>query len=201
MRYFYFLVWALLSVLVAFYMWPKNNSISEIVEDTNKDKVVVIDEVKGSEYTQSSEDGSNSNASNVGDSNENSSNEDNGGDFRKEGKAKYDFLEKVFIEFEQNKTVLPKNPKFASYLDSLSVLLNGDYIVELIGHTDNTSSQNNYEIGLKRANYIKDLLLAKGVDETNIIVDSKGDEVPRMEGDTPEAHARNRRVELFLKPN
>jgi outer membrane protein OmpA-like peptidoglycan-associated protein len=201
MRTFYSITWLLLSALVVWYMMNSNVTPLATVDD-GSDDIVVIDEVKGSNYTQALENEGQEDSSGENTEGDNSSTSKDDGDYRKEGKSRFDFLEKVYIEFDQNKTTVPKNPKFSAYLDSVAVLINeDDFKVALIGHTDNTSSQNNYEIGLKRANHIKDLLLSRSVDETKIIVESKGEEEPRIEGDSPEAHIKNRRVELFLKPN
>ena len=203
MKGFYIFAWLLLSAIVVWYMLNNDTVIPETSIDTNANtEIEVIDEVKGSIYTQTEQD---DNSEEVTDE----EGEDNrisidAGNFRKEGKTRFDFTEKAYIEFNKNSLTLPTSAAFTSYLDSVSMLITkDDFTVELVGHADNSSSKelDNYEVGLKRANHIKELLVDRGVDEAKIIVDSKGDTEPRIEDDTENARKKNRRVELFLKPN
>jgi outer membrane protein OmpA-like peptidoglycan-associated protein len=174
--------------------------MSDITTDNQTERgVEVIDEVNGSSYTTI--DSSQSEGSTV--NNESNSTESKQ-DFRKEGKEKADYLELANIKFAENQLTLPPNPKFSMYLDSIATLLNEDkYYVELIGHTSKTVNLNvdNYKIGLKRAEHIKTLLIEKGVEASKIVVDSKGADEPREEGESAETLNKNRRVELFLKTN
>ena len=112
------------------------------------------------------------------------------------------FIEKAYIEFGQNSTKLPKDDQFDTYLDSISNLVaDGNHEVVLVGHADSATSkkQNNYQIGLRRAEFIKGMLTSKGVAGNIITVLSEGAESPRVQGDTKEAKTLNRRVELFIK--
>lgn len=204
MRVFYLIAWALLTALVVYYMTVNSGTSQKIIESANSDKVEVIDEVKGSSYTtidsSSNEDDSGSSAGDSNGGNKAGSKED----FRKEGREKPDYIQMANIKFAENQMKLPPNPKFADYLDSIAgVLLDDKYYVELTGHTSKTVNKNidNYAIGLKRAEYIKGLLLDRGVDMDKIKVDSKGSDEPREEGDSPETQNKNRRVELKLKTN
>ena len=116
---------------------------------------------------------------------------------------KFDYLEKAYIEFKQNSTKLPTSQKFESYIDSVAqVIKSSDYSLLLAGHTDYSKSRssNNYQIGLKRAEFIKAMLTRRAVPASKIEVKSYGDTSPRVEGNTDEARALNRRVELFIKP-
>lgn len=203
MKGFYIFAWLLLSAIVVWYMLNNDTEIPATPIDTNANtEIKVIDEVKGSIYTQT-EEGENSEELSDEEGEDNRISID-AGNFRKEGKSRFDFTEKAYIEFNQNSLTLPTSKAFASYLDSVSMLINQeDFTVELVGHADNSASNklDNYEVGLKRAQHIRGLLVDRGVDETKIIVDSKGDTEPRIEDDTENARKKNRRVELFLKPN
>ena len=171
-------------------------------------EVTVIDEVKGSSYTNLDE---TNNGNSSSDSNSESNSEDNSEnngeqkEFKKEEKVKPNFAEKANINFLENKTSIVQTPEFSSYLDSLSNLLNqtDKYYVHLVGHTSTTSGikVDNHAIGLKRAEHVKSLLTKRGVDPSKISVESKGSDHPAEEGETAEARKKNRRVELFLKSN
>ncbi|HEB62490.1 MAG TPA: OmpA family protein, partial [Bacteroidetes bacterium] len=92
------------------------------------------------------------------------------------------------------------NPKIDSYLNDVAerVIKTGEK-VSLTGHTDSFGPDDtNYGLGLKRANILKDILIAKGVPEKNIIVKSKGEKSPVAPNDTPANRSKNRRVELKI---
>jgi outer membrane protein OmpA-like peptidoglycan-associated protein len=69
-----------------------------------------------------------------------------------------------------------------------------------VGHTDTAgSATSNYELGLRRATIIRNMLVADGLDPALIEVTSHGEADPlvRTPDDTPEQ--RNRRVEIEVK--
>lgn len=112
------------------------------------------------------------------------------------------FLEKAYIEFNQNKTTIQTDERLGSYLDSVAQAVNNaDLYVILEGHADKSLSKkhDNYTVGLKRANFIKNALVSRGLSENKIEVISKSDDEPRIDSDTPEARKSNRRVELIIK--
>lgn len=72
--------------------------------------------------------------------------------------------------------------------------------VTVIGHTDTTGEPgSNYELGLRRAALIRDLLVASGLDPAQIDATSHGEAVllVRTGDDAPEP--RNRRVEVTIR--
>jgi len=72
--------------------------------------------------------------------------------------------------------------------------------VVVVGHTDTMGiPQANYELGLKRATTVRDLLVAAGFDGATIDVTShgEGDLMIRTPDETPEP--RNRRVEITVR--
>ncbi|MBI3211920.1 MAG: OmpA family protein [Simkania negevensis] len=68
------------------------------------------------------------------------------------------------------------------------------------GHCDQRASEDyNQALGLRRANTIRELLIKKGVNPNQIYTISYGKGMPVDPRDTPEAYAKNRRVEFKLK--
>ena len=71
----------------------------------------------------------------------------------------------------------------------------------ITGHTDDdATADHNLQLGLKRANIIKNLLVAKGIKSSRIKTDSKGEEMPIAPNDTEENRKLNRRVEVVILP-
>lgn len=67
------------------------------------------------------------------------------------------------------------------------------------GHTDNEGGPSaNYNLGLKRAESIKNELIRLGVSPQRILTYSKGDKRPIASNDTAEGRKQNRRTELIL---
>ncbi|HHH39177.1 MAG TPA: peptidoglycan-associated lipoprotein Pal [Sedimenticola sp.] len=89
------------------------------------------------------------------------------------------------------------------YLDV--VVAHGEYLaanpsvtVTVEGHTDERGSREyNIALGERRANAVKDLLLAQGARESQIITISFGEERPVNTASNEAAWAQNRRVELL----
>lgn len=71
----------------------------------------------------------------------------------------------------------------------------------ITGHTDDdATAEHNLKLGLKRANIIKNLLVAKGIKASRIKTDSKGEEMPIAPNDTEDNRKLNRRVEVMILP-
>ncbi|MCL2390261.1 MAG: OmpA family protein [Endomicrobia bacterium] len=69
----------------------------------------------------------------------------------------------------------------------------------LTGFADKTGKKDhNVTLSEKRVNAVKDYILSLGVPEENIYIDYFGDDLPAVNAETPEAYAKNRRVELLL---
>lgn len=69
----------------------------------------------------------------------------------------------------------------------------------ITGHTDDdATAETNFQLGLRRANIIKNLLVARGISSTRIKTDSKGEEMPIAPNDTEENRKLNRRVEVVI---
>lgn len=75
--------------------------------------------------------------------------------------------------------------------------VNPNVKVEISGHTDNTGNlEHKKELSLRRATRVRDWLLKNGIPGSNMQVAGYGMERPIADEDTPEARAKNRRVEV-----
>jgi outer membrane protein OmpA-like peptidoglycan-associated protein len=86
-------------------------------------------------------------------------------------------------------------------VDKLAALLqkypNRNVLIE--GHTDSTGSeQTNLELSQKRADAVKDLLVAKGISPDRIGTKGYGLQYPVAPNDTPSGRQQNRRVEVVI---
>lgn len=107
---------------------------------------------------------------------------------------------RISILFPYASATKEANPEVDDYLDKLAARLkNTDETVSITGHTDAAGTPDyNYNLGLERANHIKSILIAKGINGARITVESKGEKQPVASNDTEEGRRQNRRVELVL---
>jgi outer membrane protein OmpA-like peptidoglycan-associated protein len=72
--------------------------------------------------------------------------------------------------------------------------------VVVIGHTDTTgSSASNFQLGLRRATRVRELLIGAGVDAALITVMSVGEAEPLVRTPDETSEPRNRRVEVAVR--
>jgi outer membrane protein OmpA-like peptidoglycan-associated protein len=72
--------------------------------------------------------------------------------------------------------------------------------VSVVGHTDRVGSNaTNVPISIERANAVRDLLVAEGIDPAMIQVTSHGEENPLVPTEDEVAEPRNRRVEVTVR--
>lgn len=110
-------------------------------------------------------------------------------------------LKDVFdnLTFETNKDVI-KEESFP-YLDELAntMMESPSWTLRIIGHTDNVGKDDfNMDLSLRRANSVKKYLVSKGVNESIITSEGKGETMPIATNDTKEGRALNRRVEFVI---
>jgi outer membrane protein OmpA-like peptidoglycan-associated protein len=103
------------------------------------------------------------------------------------------------IKFDFNSDKLQESSHAS--LDNLYALLQkypgSKLIVE--GHTDNVGSDEfNLKLSQRRADAVKNYLVAKGIDAGRIAAQGYGETVPIASNDTEEGRAINRRVELIF---
>ncbi len=71
--------------------------------------------------------------------------------------------------------------------------------VSIIGHTDNVGdAQPNYDLGLKRANQVKDYLASQGIAPEKLNSSSKGETDPIASNDTDQGRVLNRRIQITV---
>lgn len=86
-------------------------------------------------------------------------------------------------------------------IDAMSNLMRDDQSLKLTieGHCDEFGTPTyNYQLGLKRAEYVKAKIVAKGVKATRIKTTSMGSQKPLATGNSAPARRINRRVEFIL---
>lgn len=74
--------------------------------------------------------------------------------------------------------------------------------IEIVGHTDSVGSESmNQELSESRAKAVADVLVSNGVSPSRIVTRGAGELRPIADNGTPEGRARNRRVDLEVKPD
>lgn len=96
--------------------------------------------------------------------------------------------------------------RLAETIMSLASDFPSDWILRVDGHTDarpiSTSSrsryQNNWQLSSERARSVVESLIAQGVPPNRLVAAGFGEHQPLIDEETPEALAKNRRIELKL---
>lgn len=84
---------------------------------------------------------------------------------------------------------------------SLATTKAADFMIKLEGNCDEWGSDEyNFALGLKRANAVKNEMVAEGVDASRITMVSYGESNPTCIEKTRECWAKNRRVDFKLLP-
>ncbi len=74
--------------------------------------------------------------------------------------------------------------------------------IVVVGHTDNVgSAAYNRDLSQRRAGAVASILIANGVNPARIQTVGMGEDQPIATNITPEGRARNRRVEILIRPN
>ncbi|WP_018478633.1 OmpA family protein [Pontibacter roseus] len=87
-------------------------------------------------------------------------------------------------------------------LDSLAAFLRAkpEAVVEVQGHTDDVGSEeDNQRLSEQRAQAVQLYLLQQGIEPERITFQGHGEKRPKMENDSEESRARNRRVEIDIR--
>ncbi len=106
----------------------------------------------------------------------------------------------IDIYFSFGSTNKLNNAEVEKYLDDIAQrVISSGATIQLIGHTDNIgSTEANVQFGQRRADIVKNYLLAKGVNPSKIVSTSSGDTQPVQSNDTELGRAANRRTELKI---
>lgn len=107
----------------------------------------------------------------------------------------------IYFPFAQAKAEL-----LPELTDSIKIfaekLILAKKVTLIIGNTDNIGSASlNMKLGLKRAEWVKDLFISYGVEENNIEIKSFGKDKPVENNNTESGRSKNRRVEIELRLN
>ncbi len=103
------------------------------------------------------------------------------------------------IFFDSDKSIL--KPESVTELNKLLEILkkNEDLRIELGGHTDSDGNdEHNLQLSDDRAKAVVNWLIEKGVDKEKLQYKGYGESKPRVENDTPQNKALNRRTEVII---
>ncbi|MBO4416596.1 MAG: OmpA family protein [Bacteroidales bacterium] len=106
------------------------------------------------------------------------------------------------ILFAFNKSNLSDAAKksLKEFADSMADMPDTD--ITIWGHTDNIgTAEANESVSQKRANAVKDFLVAQGIAADRMIAEGKSYNMPVASNDTDEGRAQNRRVEVYITAN
>lgn len=111
--------------------------------------------------------------------------------------------DRVIIRFPFGSVKKEYDPSVDDYITKLSTRVKEtSERITLTGHTDNVDSDTfNLQLGLRRAQEIKNILVGQGVAANQITTTSKGESQPVASNETEEGRYENRRVEVRLIKN
>ncbi len=117
-------------------------------------------------------------------------------------RTKNEFVEETdfgaFLYFDKNISVDSLPVKLEVYLHFIAIH-EKEKTINIIGHMyDAVAEGENDEPGLQRANMVRDILIAKGLNPDNITVSSQVQTEPLVDNTTESGILRNRRVEILI---
>jgi len=103
------------------------------------------------------------------------------------------------IEFEFDRADLkPEDRELLSRIVGILLTAEG-YQLQIFGHADEVGTEEyNLSLSERRAQAVADYMVEASLSGEIMTVKGFGETMPLVEGDTPEAHARNRRVEIGI---
>jgi len=103
------------------------------------------------------------------------------------------------VRFDFDKSDI--KPQYRETLSRIAGVLSTvkGYSIYVYGYTDDVGSQE-YNLGLseRRADAVRNYLVSSGIDPKILTIKGFGKSNPRVPGDTPQARAKNRRVEIGI---
>ncbi len=106
------------------------------------------------------------------------------------------------VNFDFDKAIVEPNADNDRHIMVLVQFIheNPERIITVHGHTcDMGNDEYNYDLGMRRAQALRDIMVEAGIPARNLKVDSKGSKEPIAPNDTEENRAKNRRVELTIE--
>lgn len=106
------------------------------------------------------------------------------------------------ITFDTDSTYVREGfrPEIAKIADNLREY--SDTTVDVIGHTDSSGGEEyNQALSADRADSVTDILRNQGISDGRIVSYGRGETSPVASNDTEGGKARNRRVEIVIRPN
>ena len=104
------------------------------------------------------------------------------------------------VNFRSNSADLLSNVESQLNAQAATLLDNPDVQIEVAGHTDAVGeASDNLDLSQRRAEAVRDYLIAKGVIAERIIAKGYGESEPIASNDDVEGKAENRRVELRIR--
>ena len=103
------------------------------------------------------------------------------------------------VSFDVGRSAIKSN--FAPVLTHFATSLNQNPVttVTIVGHTDNTGSDNiNNPLSVDRANAARDYLVSRGVARNRIMTDGRGAREPVADNSSTQGRDKNRRVEIYV---
>ena len=74
-----------------------------------------------------------------------------------------------------------------------------DYRIHIVGHADARGSREfNLDLGSRRARAVTELLARAGVSREQLEMESRGEDQPKVDGNSEQIWAANRRVEISI---
>ena len=104
-----------------------------------------------------------------------------------------------YLKFEFDKAELkPEDKELLAKIAGI-LMTSHDYTISVNGHTDDVGTvEYNQKLSERRAQAVRDYLVAAGLSPDIMTVTGWGKSNPRVDGTSNEARAKNRRVELAI---
>jgi len=103
------------------------------------------------------------------------------------------YLSRTLFDFDRA-VLKPEGRKAMDQLIAKLATVNVEVIIAT-GHTDSTGSDRyNLDLGMRRADAVRNYLVAKGLEPARVYVDSKGEREPVATNKTAQGRGENRRV-------
>jgi outer membrane protein OmpA-like peptidoglycan-associated protein len=106
------------------------------------------------------------------------------------------------VSFDFNSATIKSS--FYSPLNKIAEIMNRYPRTQIVvaGHTDSVGSeQYNLELSLRRANAVADYLISRGVLQSRLGTEGRGELEPIASNETESGRSQNRRVEIYVVPN